>query len=395
MSPEDRARTADSISLADVPVAAAIVDRVGFVVAANGDFESLTGHTTGAPIGDVVADGVRQRLGDLILDDGLRRSAVFPLAEAERGPTLAEFRVSHTTTSGDAVVFVLPRDPALDLVDRVAATTIGHDDVGVIVEHGGRFVHVGRSAGHALGRSVGDIIEAGSLDELLVVGEGARIDELVTRRHDDDPDAPVVTESLVEGSDGRLLAVDLSISSDGDGLRIILVADAARRDERESRRARSAVRDDLTGLPNRHLLLDRLSGALSRMRRRPAEAVLCVLDLDGFGSVNDELGPVAGDEVLRIVAGRLVARLRPSDTVARLSGDEFAVLFDTTPGDGTPGELADRLRSMVAEPIIGPDWVVEVVASVGTIVVDDPRTDPDHLLDDAVRAMYADKPTPS
>src|ERR1019366_2595906 len=103
--------------------------------------------------------------------------------------------------------------------------------------------------------------------------------------------------------------------------------------------------DALTGLPNRTLFLDRLTQALARSRRNPeARIALLFLDLDGFKQVNDNLGHLAGYQLLIKVAGRIGQRLRQSDTAARLGGDAVAVLLEGVrapeAGDGIPGDIS-------------------------------------------------------
>ena len=106
-----------------------------------------------------------------------------------------------------------------------------------------------------------------------------------------------------------------------------------------------AFHDPLTGLPNRALFKDRLDHALSRTRRRGEPLSVLLLDLDRFKRVNDTLGHMAGDELIREFGGRLAALVRDCDTVARLSGDEFAILL---PGVGRREDLEQLCRRILA-----------------------------------------------
>lgn len=134
--------------------------------------------------------------------------------------------------------------------------------------------------------------------------------------------------------------------------------------------AHAATHDALTDLPNRTLLSDRLSHAMTRRRRRPGELALALIDLDGFKEVNDRLGHQAGDDVLVQTAQRLLAATRAEDTVARLGGDEFVVLYEQLPGDGIDDLLATlekRLLDAFARPFSTQGQLVDVKASVGLV----------------------------
>lgn len=164
--------------------------------------------------------------------------------------------------------------------------------------------------------------------------------------------------------------------------------------ERESLRrdlVRRATHDDLTGLPNRALFNDRLQHALARriVANAPRCAVLFV-DLDGFKAVNDGLGHEAGDDALRVVAERLLTCIRPSDTVARMGGDEFAVLVEDLPGLTGVEEIADRIVAAVARPIPRGGATTRLSASLG-IALSRPDSSPEDLLREADRSMYSVK----
>jgi len=143
----------------------------------------------------------------------------------------------------------------------------------------------------------------------------------------------------------------------------------------EDRMAWTATHDALTGLPNRSLLLDRLGMVLARYAREPGLAALLALDLDRFGLVAERFGDDAVDHLLVAVAGRLRSILRPSDTVARLGSDEFAVLC---PGIGRQRDairLAERIMGGLATPFAVARQEVALSASIG-IAIAGPRARP-------------------
>jgi len=155
----------------------------------------------------------------------------------------------------------------------------------------------------------------------------------------------------------------------------------------------STLHDPLTGLPNRTLFLDRLGMAMKRTQRRadaPLFAVL-FLDIDRFKEVNDSLGHMAGDELLRSVAQRLHQCLRPADTVARMGGDEFAVLLDYLDTEIQASKLALRIHQVLEPPHDLQGREVHLSASIGITLSSDAYVRPEELLRDADTAMYRAK----
>ena len=153
--------------------------------------------------------------------------------------------------------------------------------------------------------------------------------------------------------------------------------------------AHLAFHDGLTGVANRALLLDRARQALAR--RRPGAVALLFIDLDGFKAVNDRFGHSAGDRLLADVARRLRGVVRPSDTVARVGGDEFVVLCEDLADEGEAVGVATRIEQAVAEPFRLGGGEAKVGASVGIALATEGEGDPETLLRDADTAMYRAK----
>jgi diguanylate cyclase (GGDEF)-like protein len=152
-----------------------------------------------------------------------------------------------------------------------------------------------------------------------------------------------------------------------------------------------ALRDPLTGLPNRVLLDDRIEQALRRCERTGERFTLIVIDLDGFKDVNDVRGHRAGDSVLRALARRFETVVRASDTIARVGGDEFVVLSTETGGDDTAMALVRRLRHELRRPFRVDATTVEIDGSIGWAVFPVDGTTSDELLSRADGQMYATK----
>ncbi len=139
--------------------------------------------------------------------------------------------------------------------------------------------------------------------------------------------------------------------------------------ERELVRAHHfAHHDELTGLPNRSLLRDRLNQAVMQAVRQQKLVGLLLLDLDGFKSVNDRFGHTTGDKLLQAVAKRLLSCLRGGDTACRYGGDEFIILLPNIDGEKIAAEVARKLRTHLAEPYIVEQHTMTVTASIGTAV---------------------------
>ena len=149
-----------------------------------------------------------------------------------------------------------------------------------------------------------------------------------------------------------------------------------------------AFHDPLTGLANRALFVDRLQHAVELRRRDGRPVTVLFLDLDDFKSVNDTFGHAGGDTVLRAVADRLCSAVRPSDTLARMGGDEFAALLESPVGD--PLGVGERVRSAVEQPYDLADRSVTVGCSVGvaTTAATGEPIDAADLLQHADSAMY-------
>jgi diguanylate cyclase (GGDEF)-like protein len=162
--------------------------------------------------------------------------------------------------------------------------------------------------------------------------------------------------------------------------------------DRRLRSARSqALRDPLTGLPNRVLLEDRIERALRLAQRTGERFTLIIVDLDGFKEVNDVRGHGAGDAVLRSLAKRFEAIVRASDTVARVGGDEFVILSVGTGNDEQAAALVGRLRHALRRPFRVEGNAVEIDGSLGWAVYPADGATADELLARADGQMYATK----
>jgi diguanylate cyclase (GGDEF)-like protein len=159
----------------------------------------------------------------------------------------------------------------------------------------------------------------------------------------------------------------------------------------QDRLAYLAQFDTLTGLPNRTMYIERLSQALRQANGDKGSVGVLFVDVDRFKSVNDELGHSGGDGVLARVAGRLQRCVRPTDTVARLSGDEFALLLEHMATPEEAAMVSERVIASLAKPFRVHGHEVYVSASLGISISPTDGSDPDALLKNADMAMYRAK----
>ncbi len=151
---------------------------------------------------------------------------------------------------------------------------------------------------------------------------------------------------------------------------------------------RAANYDDLTGLPNRQLLEERLRTARKHADRQRRSLSICYLDLDGFKAINDRLGHAAGDRTLRTLSERLTRALRSGDTVARIGGDEFVLLLQ---GDDNHDAVYQRILATIGDPVPVGDQSVTLTASLGITRYPEDGADAEGLIRHADQAMYSAK----
>ena len=240
----------------------------------------------------------------------------------------------------------------------------------------------------------------------------ATLDEWLSRIHPEERDALVarISEELAQNRDsfvaeyrmldsagsyrwlqvrGKCLAYD----EQGQPARIVgIQMDINEHKQAELQLGYLAYHDKLTGLPNRALLFDRLSQAISQASRDKRQVALLFADLDGFKQVNDEFGHEVGDHVLKETAQRMLSCVRAVDTVVRLGGDEFAVILGSLEGAHMAAGVAEKLvRAFDAEIVLADGSVCRVGVSIGISIFPENGDTMDGLLTAADQAMYDSK----
>jgi diguanylate cyclase (GGDEF)-like protein/PAS domain S-box-containing protein len=192
--------------------------------------------------------------------------------------------------------------------------------------------------------------------------------------------------------DGHIVDVQWSARLSAEhGVRIAVAREIADLRRAEQELEHLASHDPLTGLPNRHRLQWELRRALAHAEKSGDHFALLYLDLDGFKETNDRGGHEAGDRVLREVAQRLQDSIRQGDLVARMGGDEFVILLPGCHDANAANKVATVLRSRLRASYIVADSVVHLGASVGIACYPVDGKDPETLLAQADRSMYAAK----
>lgn len=198
------------------------------------------------------------------------------------------------------------------------------------------------------------------------------------------------TQMYMRKKDGEQVWVDLGAVSLGDSQIFIMAIDATAEKHAHEQLSHDASHDSLTQLPNRVLLADRLRQALASSRRSDTRVAVCYMDLDGFKAVNDVHGHDVGDELLKEVSQRLLANLRPSDTAARVGGDEFVLVLTDVAVDEWRAVL-DRVVLAVEQPFrLANGALVNVGATIGMALSNGNDSEAD-LLDRADRVMLVGK----
>jgi diguanylate cyclase (GGDEF)-like protein/PAS domain S-box-containing protein len=257
----------------------------------------------------------------------------------------------------------------------------------------GRLVRVNRAYGDILGYSPDELSGMAIKDfthpedwEANAVQFNALVAGEIDRYH---------MEKRYLHADGHVVWVTVSASCvhDDEGRPVYLIGqidDVTERREMRERLAHAAVHDQLTGLPNRVLFMDRLGLALSRAQRDRHGVALMFLDLDRFKLINDSLGHEMGDRLLECVAQRLEGALRAVDTLARFGGDEFTVLCEVS-DKAEALEIAQRLLHAMQKPLILSGSEMFVSVSVGVALSADGSESGAEMLRNADVAMYRAK----
>jgi len=237
-----------------------------------------------------------------------------------------------------------------------------------------------------------------------VIGKNPRI--MKSDRHDEEFYKQMWQDILTKGfwqgevwdrrKDGEIYPKWLSISAVKDDQGnlthfVAIFSDLTAIKQSEEKLELLAHYDFLTGLPNRLLFNDRLRQAILRARRNQARFGLIYLDLDGFKLINDSLGHIIGDQMLKIVGQRLKKIIRETDTIARLGGDEFGLIITDIREPSILASIAQKIKEAISEPFCIRGYELFITVSIGITIYPDDGRDEVTLMQNADSAMYQAK----
>ena len=238
-------------------------------------------------------------------------------------------------------------------------------------------VALGADASQFVGGDLGDVFAASSDSGLMDLFRRVAL----TGEVFDADDVPIY-------SAGTQRVLEVHAYRTQPGAIAVFFSDVTQKRQDEAEIQRMAFHDELTKLPNRKLLLDRLAVAIAGARRRESGGALLFIDLDEFKPINDRYGHGFGDLVLAAVAARLEAMARMSDTVARIGGDEFTVLMPDVTSKEQVETVARKIVAAFQEPFEIDGRAINVTASVGVAISTDNTMGPATLVEHADMAMY-------
>ncbi len=330
---------------------------------------------------ETAAEAMAAGAGDYVMKDSMRR--LVPAIERE----LREAATRETQREAERAL--------QDSEERLRAVMDNVVDAILTVDGEGRIEGANPAAARLFGSPAAEL--AGKPFAELLSGPHAdeyRAHFAVFSHQGALPIAGVTREVLGRRTDGGIFAMDLALSEmrlGEDRLLIAVSRDISERKKAESQLRHLAEHDPLTGLANRRRFEDELTRQIAISRRSGEEAAVLVLDVDNFKYVNDSLGHKAGDELIRRVAAVIAGRVRETDTLARIGGDEFAVLLRGTDAAGARVAGEGLLEAVRREPFLLEGQRIRATTSIGLAVIGREALAAGEALARADQAMYAAK----
>lgn len=387
------------------PVGLAVLDETGRLLQANEAFSAQVGHAVADVVGRPAVDFIHPDDAPVARSD---------YVEAHRTGRPTPSRDQRLVAGDGSVRWIASTACPIRQGDRrlFVVATIDMTERRRLESDLRRFHHLFEHANDIITVVAGDgtpLYASPSSERLLGFPEGYRPEAGITGFvHPDDLEAAArELQRLIDGTRGEdpfvvrvidahghvkhLECVGVNLLHEPDVAGVVITSrDVSERQRLAELLAHRATHDDLTGLANRTLFVERLTAALARSGRDGRQVAVCFLDLDDFKEINDRFGHAAGDELLVDVAGRLAAQGRAGDEVARVGGDEFLVLLDPVEGDAPALEAAARLVRLVTGDREISAGIVRSTATAG-VAIGRPGEDAAALMARADRALYRAK----
>jgi len=279
-----------------------------------------------------------------------------------------------------------------NLVSRLRALTNSQSEGVFAVDLDGRVTFANPAAVAMIEHDDESDVRGQAIDDICRLRHGQRITDLVALVRQQERAQDVDATLVRQHGDNLEVAYSLTplLESDSHTGAVLVLRDVTERRALQNAIAHRALHDELTGLPNRRLLLDRLDHAMARLNRDGGQHGLLFFDLDRFKLINDSFGHLAGDRLLVDIANRLRESLSSADTIARFSGDEFVVLVEDVEGVEEVTKIANRMLENLEPPFQVGGTAIYISASIGVTIVRSGHTR-DEILAAADRAAYLAK----
>ena len=375
------------------------LERAGMLVFANAEARHLigvSGEWVPRPLEEVLWGLLPGAAEPQTLLTGTLRGqpfhATLPSKDGRLNPVEGTYSVLHTIPR-EAIIVAHPGGRERAPKSRLMEDLLASIPEAVAIEHSGHVLYTNPAFMRMFGISAE---EAGGRSLCALIVPETRLNEHTTLLKGVDEKGRALVDTVRRTKAGELIDVSLQIAPLLVDARkvgyVYTFRDIGEHKETEAKLQHDAMHDVLTGLPNRALLLDRLTLALHRRLRRPDHTCgVLYLDLDRFKETNDALGHAAGDLLLQAIAQRLTAILRPQDSAARLGGDEFAVLVENILSVSDLEIVATRILRTLQQPFDIYGHSLHAGASVGAAMAGREDVSAEQLLRDADFAMYRAK----
>ncbi|HHT28549.1 MAG TPA: EAL domain-containing protein [Firmicutes bacterium] len=382
-----------------VPDALVLIDKSGLIIEANQALSTLTGYEKNELFGMHVAalspERMRRSLPNLLANPGKGGMISWYCQRKDGGRVLVEIGYHAITVKNMECLLLSVRDltsrEQAEKKLRASETrfrSLFENSLDGIYRSTpeGYYVDVNPALVRMLGYDSKEELLSIHIPKDLYVSQADRLP----------PDQRnTVSTTRMRRKDGTELWVELTTwvvcNEDGE----VVYYEGITRDVTEQKRYEETIRhqayhDALTGLPNRYLLHDRLNQTLAQARRNKTLIGVMFLDLDHFKNINDTLGHTVGDQLLQMVAGRLLSCIREGDTVARLGGDEFTLVAQIAqPEDAL--QIAQRIHEVLKRPFPLEGHELHITTSIGISIFPHDADDADTLLKNADTALYRSK----